>query len=343
MVLIPNKREFLANRLRDCGVIRLIEASARRRALLVLTYHRIANPASSEDYGPIFSASPEALEQTLRALKISHKIVNMAELVSLAESGFQVDEPVALVTFDDGYRDNFTAALPILRDLKIPATFFLTTGFLEGASLPWWDRIARIVRRSKVERLTLDQPMPVIVDLRNTPRDQAVFEVVRAYRDSPVDDEEAYFAALEDRAEIHVDVEESARGQFLTWGEVRAAADSGIDIGAHGQTHRRLSWLSEAEQRQELERSRAILQSHLNREILALAYPYGWFGAFDATTERLARETGYRVAFSAGEGVNRSGRTNPFAIRRIGIGFADSPALLRARWTLLESVGRSFL
>jgi peptidoglycan/xylan/chitin deacetylase (PgdA/CDA1 family) len=343
MVLISNKREFLANRLRDCGVIRLIEAAARRRALLVLTYHRIGDPSSSEDYRPIYSSSPEALEQTLRALRKSHKIVNMAELVGLTESGFRVDEPVALVTFDDGYRDNFTAALPILRDLKIPATFFLTTGFLEGASIPWWDRIARIVRRSAVSTLILERPAPIVVDLRNLPRDQAVFEVVRAYRDNPVDDEEAYFAELEKRAEVRLDREEAASGLFLSWDEVRTVADSGVDIGAHGQTHRRLSWLSEAEQRQELERSKAILQTHLNREILAIAYPYGWAGAFDATTERLARGAGYRVAFSAGEGVNRAGRTNPFAIRRIGIGFADSPELLRARWTLLETAGRSFL
>ncbi len=341
MVLISNKREFLAKRLRDSGVIRLIEAAARRRALLVLTYHRIGNPAASEDYGPIFSASPEALEKTLRALRNSHNIINISELIKLAESDFAVDGPTALVTFDDGYRDNFTEALPILRDLQVPATFFLTTGFLEGANIPWWDRIAWIVRRSKVETLTLDHPARVVVDLRTMPRDRAVFEVVRVYRDNPVHDDEAYFAALEDRAEVRVDA--SARGQFLTWDEVRTVADSGIDIGAHGQTHRRLSWLSESEQREELERPRRILQSHLNREILALAYPYGWPGAFDATTERLAREAGYRVAFSAGEGVNRAGRTNPFAIRRLGIGFADSPDLLRARWTLHETFGRSFL
>lgn len=343
MVLIPNKREFLARRLRDCGVIRLIEVAARRRALLVLTYHRIGDPASSTDYGPIFAATAEALAKTLRALANSHKIVSMAEVVALAESGCAVEEPTALVTFDDGYRDNLTEALPVLRDLKIPATFFLTPGFLEGGRIPWWDRIARIVRRSRVATLTLDHPVPIVVNLRDTPPDQAVFEVVRAYRDNRVDDEEAYFAELEERAGVHLDVDEAARGLFLSWDDVRTVADSGIDIGAHGQTHRRLSWLSEAEQRHELEHSRAVLQSHLNREITALAYPYGWPGAFDATTERLAREAGYRVAFSAEDGVNRVGRTDPFAIRRIGVGFADSPVLLRARWTLHESVCGSIL
>ena len=343
MVWIPNKREYLARRLRDCGVIRLIEAAARRRALLVLTYHRIGNPAASADYAPIFAATPEALAKTLRALANSHKIVGLNDVATLAESDFAVDAPTALVTFDDGYRDNLTEALPILRDLKIPATFFLTTDFLEGARIPWWDRIARTVRRSTVATLTLDHPARVVVNLRDTPRDQAIYEVVRAYRDNPVDDEDAYFAALEDRAAVPCDVNDAARGLFLSWDDVRAAAGSGIDIGAHGQTHRRLSWLSEAEQRQELERSKALLVSCLNRAIVALAYPYGWPGAFDATTERLARATGYRIAFSAEDGVNRPGRTNPFAIRRLGVGFADSPALLRARWTLHESVGRSVL
>jgi peptidoglycan/xylan/chitin deacetylase (PgdA/CDA1 family) len=340
---IPNKREFLAKRLRDCGVVRLIEVAARRRSLVVLTYHRIGNPAISPDYKPIFAATPEALAQTLRALANSHKIVRLGEVVALAESGFAVKEPTALVTFDDGYRDNLTAALPILNDLKVPATFFLTTDFLDGARIPWWDRIARIVRRSTVARLSLDHPAPVSVDLNAMPRDQAIFEVVRAYRDHPVDDEEAYFAELERRAEVRLDAADAARGLFLSWDEVRTVAGSDIDIGAHGQTHRRLSWLSEAEQRQELERSKALLESQLGRAVAALAYPYGWPGAFDATTERLAREAGYRVAFSAIDGVNRAGSTDRFAIRRIGVGFADSPALLRARWALYETLGRSFL
>ena len=76
---------------------------------------------------------------------------------------------------------------------------------------------------------------------------------------------------------------------------------------------------------------------------MTFAYPYGWPGTYTATTARLAREAGYRLVFSSDEGFNRPGTTDPFAVRRLGVGFADSPLLHRARWALHEAFGRSIL
>ncbi len=343
MVLIPNKREFLARRMADAGLIRLVERIARRPGLLVLTYHRIGNPEDGDDYAPIYSATVETLERTLQALKKSHEIVSVGDVITLAERGFPLTRPTALVTFDDGYRDNFVAALPVLKALKIPATFFIPTGFFEGPFVPWWDRIAWTVGRSHVPVLRLERPVPIAVDLRALSRSEAVFQVVRAFRDHPVGDESAYFAELEARAKVSADVPSLGRDRFMSWDELRELANSGCDVGSHAHSHRKLIWLSEEDQRDEFSRSKRILEANLGREVPAVAYPYGWPGAYDATAERLARESGYRVAFSSVAGVNRPGTTAPFAIQRLGVGFAESPSLLRARWTLHEAFGRSLV
>ena len=343
MVLIPNKRAFLAGRMADLGLIRLVERLARRPGLLVLTYHRIGNPVSGDDYAPVYSATVETLERTLQTLKKSHEIVSVDDVIRMSESGFPLTRPNALVTFDDGYRDNFVAALPVLNALKIPATFFIPTGFFEGSFVPWWDRIAWTVSRSHVPVLRLERPVPIEVDLKVLPRSEAVYQVVRAFRDHPVDDESAYFAELEARAEVWADVSSLGRDRFMSWDELRVLANSGCDVGSHAHSHRKLIWLSEEDQRYEFSRSKRILEENLGREVAALAYPYGWPGAYDAAAERLARESGYRVAFSSVPGVNRPGTTAPFAIQRLGVGFADSPSLLRARWTLYEAFGRSLV
>jgi peptidoglycan/xylan/chitin deacetylase (PgdA/CDA1 family) len=347
MPLIPNKREFLARRLRDAGLLRLLERFGRRPGLLVLTYHRIGSPADAPDYyAPIWAASPSAFREQMSRLRDTYRVVTLAEAVELAESGFAVNEPTALVTFDDGYRDNFEVALPVLTGLGVPAAFFLPTSFLDEPRLPWWDFVALAVRRASVPTLRLDRPEPMEIDLGRTPRADAVARVIRACLDHHVDvnDERGFRHHLAERAGVVVDDEALGRALFMSWDQARAlAATPGMAVGSHTQTHRNLARLSGDEQRAELADSRRLLESRLGRAIDALAYPYGWPGAFDAVTERLAAEAGYRLALTGVEGFNRPGRTDPFAVRRLTVGFADSPVLLRARMTLHAASGRSFL
>jgi peptidoglycan/xylan/chitin deacetylase (PgdA/CDA1 family) len=344
MPLIPNKREFLARRMRDAGLVALIERLARRPSLLVLTYHRIGDPSTQPYYAPVASASVEGLRDELRALARTHRVIGIDEVVALAKEGFRVKEPTALVTFDDGYRDNFDAALPVLRSLGVPATFFLPPGFLQEPRLPWWDHIAYVSNTTDRPTLRLDWPEPLEIDLNlKASRPAAIARFVRAYLDHHVSDERRFRALLEDRAGVIVDEDELGRALFMTWDQVRALVAAGMSVGSHSQTHRNLSRLSESDQRAELVESKRVLESVLGRAVETLAYPYGWPGTYDDLTARLAADAGYRVAFSSLEGVNHPGATDDFAVRRIGVGFADSPALHRARWALLEAFGRSFV
>ena len=343
MPLIPNKREFLARRSRDAGLLALIERLARRPGLLVLTYHRIGDPASQPYYGPVASATVESFEAGLRALRRTHRVIGQDELVALADGGFNATEPLALVTFDDGYRDNHDAALPVLKSLGVPATFFLPTAFFQEPGLPWWDHIAYVIRHATVPVLRLTRPEPMEVDLRGTSLADAISRVVWSYFNNLGVDERAFRSELEDRAGVAVDESALGRALFMTWDQARDLVSTGMSVGSHSQTHHDLGRLAEDEQRAELVESKRILERELGREVVTFAYPYGWPGTFDSTTTRLTREAGYRVAFSSLEGVNRPGATDPYAVRRLGIGFADSTVLLRARWALHESIGRSFL
>lgn len=343
MPLIPNKREFLARRMRDAGLLALVERLARRPGLLVLTYHRVGDPAGQPYYGPVASATAGTLEAELRALRRTHRVVSADEVVARADFGFRFDGPSALVTFDDGYRDNFEVALPVLKALGVPATFFLPTDFLRSPRLPWWDHVAYVVHKTTVPVLRLDWPEPVAIDLARTPRAEAVARVVGAYLGHQVSDERRFRAELEDRAGVVADGAGVGRDLFVTWDQARALDAAGMSVGSHSVTHRNLARLGEDEQRSELVESKRILEAEMGREVTTLAYPYGWPGTFDGVTRRLAREAGYRAAFSSLEGVNRPGETDPYAVRRLGVGFADSPVLHRARWALYGATGRSFL
>ena len=119
----------------------------------------------------------------------------------------------------------------------------------------------------------------------------------------------------------------------MTWDQVRQLADSGagLTIGSHAHSHHKLAGLDDDTQRHELSGSKQILEARLGREVKGLAYPYGWPGTYTALTKALAAQAGYRLAFSSREGVNRLAKFDPYEISRLGVGSADSAALLRAR------------
>lgn len=341
MPLWPNKRETLARLLNRLGVVPLLERLGRRPGLVIVCYHRIGHAASEPFYAPLVSASPETFRQQLLNLRKSFEILSLEQaLDALAHGGPRT--PSALVTFDDGYRDNLDLAAPILQELNIPATLFVTSGFLDG-QLPWWDHVAAVVRRSPLDRLRLDHPEPLDVPLPPGRRDSAVASVIAAYLRAPRPHDPSLLDHLQARASFALDPEAAARSLFLSWDDLPLCLSSGFSLGAHTHTHRRLSTLSPSEQSAELTEPKHRLESRLNRPIDTLAYPFGDPSAFDAQTRQLALSAGYRAAFALRPGLAGRAPLDLLDLPRFNVMPADSPPLLRARLALASSLGRSIL
>ncbi|HEU5118138.1 MAG TPA: polysaccharide deacetylase family protein [Isosphaeraceae bacterium] len=342
MPLWPNKRDALARILGRVGLVSLLETVGRRPGLVVLCYHRVGDPETDPFYAPLVSARPEVFREQMERLSRAFRILSLEQaLDALTEGGPR--EPSALVTFDDGYRDNLDLAAPILLDLKVPATLFLTSGFLDG-HLPWWDHVAAVVNRSPAARLRLDRPEPIEGDLTSPEsRALALSSVILAYLRAARPDDPALVAHLQERAEVDLDTRDLARSLFLSWDGVREWVQAGFSVGAHTSTHRKLSSLSPSEQAAELIEPRRRIEQETGRPVLSLAYPFGDPSAFTAETKRLALEAGYRAAFALRSGVAGRGPLDLFALPRFNVMAADSPALLRARLALSVSVGRSVL
>ncbi len=358
---IPNKRVLLGRGMTALGITRTLERLSRARgaSLLVLIYHRIAEPAGDPYYEPVISATPDGFRAQLMMLRDRYRLLRLDEISR--DGGLEsLDRPSVLITFDDGYRDNAEVAAPLLKELGIPATFFLTTEFVQGVRLAWWDHVAYVIKQTARHSFSLDlrtedadrsaATSPLAVDLGDgspSARTTALMTIISAFLDGRVPDEARFLAQLDERAGVDVDAPRLGRELFMTWDQARALADdpSGLfAIGSHAVSHRRLAALDEAEQRDELAGSKRTLETLIGREVDTLAYPYGGPGAFDDRTERIAAEAGYRLGFSAIAGVPRSGQPlDLLRIPRFMIGSGDSASLLRARLALQAAVGRSFL
>jgi peptidoglycan/xylan/chitin deacetylase (PgdA/CDA1 family) len=345
---IRNKRLMLAQAMRWSGVLGVLERVARRPCVVVLVYHRIAEPGRDGFYSPLISATPDAFRSQMRWLNSRFRMLTLREFEHLIwedevlqETPISPTEPCALVTFDDGYRDNLELAAPITRELGIAPTLFVTTGFLGGEQIPWWDQAAGIVRASERPRIVLERPDRLEVTLQARERDTAIATIIGAYIGAGWTATGADLAHLADRAGVRIDdVIAAARGLFLDASDLPLLRAAGWSIGAHTRTHHRLSSLGAAAVSDELQTSRAELERITGEPVDAFAYPYGDTDAFDHTTEELVRGAGYDLAFALRPRVIRPGPINRFAIPRIAVGHADSLALLRARVALARLTDR---
>jgi peptidoglycan/xylan/chitin deacetylase (PgdA/CDA1 family) len=316
----------------------------------VLTYHRIAERETDPFYDPVISTTPSSFRAQIEWLHNRMHILTLLELDARIRAGEPWKEPAAFVTFDDGYRDNFDVAAPILNELNIPATFFIPTEFLQSPKLPWWDHVAYVIKKTSMHRLLLnrgpgDPKSPLDLDLETTPRHTVIMTIIRAILDQEVADLPWFLEQLTAQAEVIVESERLGQSLFMSWEQMRQLTNTAgrLTIGSHTHSHIELGKLDAQPLERELVLSKQILQERLGREVFALAYPFGWPGTYNQVTKKSAMEAGYRLAFASRTGVNSPGMLDPFEICRLSVGAGDSLAMLRARTALFSAFGRSLV
>jgi peptidoglycan/xylan/chitin deacetylase (PgdA/CDA1 family) len=355
---IPNKRLALAWAARVVGILELLEFIAARRepVVTVLTYHRIALPAGPAQmyYDPVISATPESFRAQIELLARKFQLLTLDDLLctqAIANVAQSSHKPGVLVTFDDGYRDNYETALPILQRYDVPATFFISTQLVEDPTLPWWDHVAYALKTTRVSTLRVERfegdTEPLEIQLGPSPsavtRAAATRAIIGHFVDGTIDNHPWFLDQLSAQARVAIDTRAAGCELFMGWDEVKQLASAGMSIGSHGHSHQAMAKLSDVTQRAELVMSRTLLESATGKEVHALAYPFGWDQTYSPRTQELATEVGYQLAFSATEGVNSllTLCQEPMALRRLNIGTGDSPLLLRARVLSYVATGRS--
>ncbi|MEZ6055085.1 MAG: polysaccharide deacetylase family protein [Planctomycetaceae bacterium] len=325
------KKNLLAVSLERTGVNRLMNLWGCWRGVLVLNYHRIGSPQGTYfDHG-IWSASAENFEHQIEWCK------QETDLIGLADLDRELANPKAratLITFDDGYIDNYQTAFPILKRHQAPAVFFLTSGFLDDGRAAWWDQIAWIVRASLSDSIP-ENPWTKSAVLFDEPhRNQAIQSLLQVYKSIPWDETAEFLAYLGEVTGVGACPRPAPGSMWMTWDMVRTMRDGGMTFGAHTVRHPILARLSRDEQWREISISKLRVEQELSQPVESFSYPVGAADCFNDDTMSCLKEAGFRWSFSFYGNYARPGHSSPLNIPRIAIDPHLSTSRFRSMLTL---------
>lgn len=326
------------------GLLRLAPARLRGHGV-ILTFHHV-RPWIARALAPNreLEIEPACLEAVIKLLRYrGFAIVSLDEAIDRYEAGHE-QEPFAVLTFDDGYRDNRDHALPILKREKAPATFFLTTGFIEATASLWWVIVEEALKSARGEFvLTVDGVSMRHPCLSLAEKNRAGLKIMQLLRATP---QAALDAALNDLiARYGIDDKAVTRALCLNQAELDAiAGEPLLTIGAHTVTHPMLGRCEKTQASREIIACRAELERRFARPVLHLAYPVGDCGSAGPREYVMAREAGYRSAVTTQPGFIMPG-CDLYALPRLSInGYVQDikavDALLSGLPTYLWSLGK---
>jgi peptidoglycan/xylan/chitin deacetylase (PgdA/CDA1 family) len=310
-----NKLESLARLSNRLGFTAILNNLPRKPGLSILAYHRIGDSLKSRYDRGVFTATTADFERQIHFLKSHYRVIGLREWEETVEQGRPPTSFGVMVTFDDGYLDNFRVAYPILKRHGIPATFFLPTAFVGSNLIPWWDSISYMVRESRTEILHIDYPQAHTFDL-SMGREIAIPKILRIYCMLENSDTARFMLELQERTGVEIP-ESADHRRFLDWKEAQEMMQNGMEFASHTHTHPVMSKLSLKQQLEQLQVSRNEIRDHLGLEVKSLAYPVGRPDCFSADTRSALRQSGYTTAFSFYGGVNRSAGLDQFNFLRI--------------------------
>jgi peptidoglycan/xylan/chitin deacetylase (PgdA/CDA1 family) len=310
------KRSTIHSGLGRFGVRALLARIRPWSGVLVLTYHRIGDGSATVFDRGLWSATADAFAAQIRFCKTHFDVIAPGQL---PDALTRRRGRFLLITFDDGYRDNYEVAFPILKAEGTPATFFVTTGFMDAPRVPWWDEIAWMVRTSTRAGVNLPGWLATPVRFDDPDREGAIRTVLRTYKSIPTAVTGAFLTDVADATGSGRPSPEAARRWWMTWDMLRAMQAGGMTIGGHTVDHPILARASRGVQHDEIGRCGARLALELGERMRCFSYPVGGSTAFDADTRAALQEAGVQFAFSNYSGYRRFDDWDDYDIRRVPI------------------------
>lgn len=289
------------------GLIKLARWLMRRAEprLIILNYHR---------------ASGGDLRRHLLYLRRHYRMLHLEDALAELYSGKMQEHdrrtPLVL-TFDDGYYDNYSHAFKLAQELHVPITIFLIPGYIDSGDYFWWLEGRRLVQHATAQQVTVEGRS---FDLQRPEERDRLTQIIesRLWQCTSVVEREAFLAQVREQLAIPALPVQEDGDRPVTWDEVDEMEKSGwVSFGAHTVHHPVLAYLRDvAEIRREVGECRTVLAQHLGHAVRAFAYPVGRNHHIGEAALSAVREAGFDWAVTTMSGTNTA-RSDPYQLRRV--------------------------
>jgi peptidoglycan/xylan/chitin deacetylase (PgdA/CDA1 family)/CelD/BcsL family acetyltransferase involved in cellulose biosynthesis len=270
-------------------------------ACQIFLYHRV-----NDDRDPFLPSLPvEEFRRQMEYIARNFQVVTLNDIAEGRIANEKSKYSVA-ITFDDGYRDNFTSAFPILKDLGIPATIYLATGYVGTSKIPWYDQICLAFKLTMRTQFQLSKTNAPAGSMATPAERLALLDRVLDWL-REVDDEARRQAMPEIFRALGVPSSLTLPNYMLGWDEIKQMKAHNIEFGAHTVNHPVLSRISGRQLQEEISASRKTIEQKLKTEVQHFAYPFGRNAHFSNEAKHFIEQCGFKTAVTTEFGFNAPG------------------------------------
>ena len=288
----------------------------------ILAYHRILDVPNEDEFPfdiELVSASVSQFNQQMEYIKINYQPITFATLLTHLERDEKPPRRAAIITFDDGFADNYHNAFPVLKRLDMPATIFLSTDNIDRQETFWYEKLSYSVMTTNVDKITTPTFGSFMVKKDPESRRKLIMEIITKLKLVPDEIRLTSLNNLYAQLLGNREWQEDARSGPLTWEQIKEMSASNIEFGSHSVSHPVLSRLPLAKLAFEVEHSKYRIESELQKQVQVIAYPVGGLEAFDENVRHAVKKAGYKLGVSYIPGIERPDKWDKYALRRVHV------------------------
>ncbi|WP_321421999.1 polysaccharide deacetylase family protein [uncultured Methanobacterium sp.] len=291
-----------------------IFANGSKSKVAILTYHRICNKNDDWSLNPL---PVKSFKEHLKFLTDSYNIISLDDLVDLVEKKEPIYEKTAVLTFDDGYKDNYTNAYPLLEKYDIPATIYLTSKLIGTDELVWADKVGYIIYHSLVDHIKIDELSEYNLGSKFD-KYQTFSLIKRKLGDLSELEKSSFIDKLANLCEVEIPADAGCE-LMLSWEEVKEMDENNIVFGAHTINHPVLPELTPKEAKWEILESKRVLEKNLQKKVNHFSYPYG---TFNQGVVNIVKDLKFKSAVTLDQNLINTRKDDLYTLSRMD-GFAD--------------------
>jgi len=297
------------------GVVSIIRTLIGQKAIRILAYHKIEN----DRYDYLNMSIPVSdFEAQVKYLSKHYHVISLADAVHIIQTTQKIRRNTVVLTFDDGYRDNYTNAFPITKKYNVPMTIFLSVDSINTRQPLWYEIITHLINNtSKREVDLLEYGLGKMTFKNSSDRQEALKKIVGQAKRMQEKQKQNLINYLTQKL-ADEGINQDLKNQMLSWDEITEMKNNGVIFGAHTMSHPILTRIPLQSAKLEIVNSKQVIEKETGERVSFFAYPNGGPDDFNEEIIQIIKESGFSCACSLISGVVKSD-DDLFALKRMGV------------------------